>query len=161
MEISINGRSIPFQKIALQSWSCSHSRKISPPRIKPTGRPSSIRRVSVAQPMIGIRQIMPPVPLSWWAGWISRKESPNPAPRLAKSSLSQLRSRIPATASVGASVRDVISSTLDVVNCKLQRFSGSTLVFQTNCYFSGRTLNSYISIPASQICLIYHCGARQ
>ncbi len=55
--------------------------------------------------------------------------------------------------SVGASVKDVISSTLDVANCTLQRFSGSTLVFQTNCYFSGRTLNSYISIPASQIAL--------
>ncbi len=55
--------------------------------------------------------------------------------------------------SINASVRDVLSNTLDVVTCDLYRYTGTIQSFHSQCFFSDRTLNSYITIPKSQYAL--------
>ncbi len=61
--------------------------------------------------------------------------------------------------SINASVKDVLSTTLDVVTCDLYRYTGTIQSFHSQCFFSSRTLNSFITIPKSQYALFIVGGA--
>ena len=47
--------------------------------------------------------------------------------------------------SIGALVKDIFTTTLDIIDCNIYAVSGSS-----KCYVANRTLNTYISIPAGQ-----------